>query len=187
PRARSAPPATSTWPACRSCINNLRSCGRRWRRSSTMSAPAASVSCRIRASSCTGRIQPVSAAIEAVEHLIAHRGGVRDAERSVREVSARGERRAVARVERVQPAPAPDAAQCAGNEDDRDAAVAPGQVLREATAHDDATVGGVERGESAATQRLPVVVVDRVRDALAAGGPYERAVPENSLRVEVHV
>src|SRR5438132_11516499 len=100
-----------------------------------MYGPVASASCRIRASSCTGRMQPVSAAIEAVEHLIAHRGGMRDAERSVRDVSARGERRAVARVERVQLTPASDTAQCAGNEDDRDAAVAPGQVFREATAH----------------------------------------------------
>ena len=54
PRAQNASTATSTRRGCRCCTSSSRSCRRRWRHSSTMCGPAASASCRIRASSCTG-------------------------------------------------------------------------------------------------------------------------------------
>src|SRR5207302_4361048 len=126
-------------------------------------------------------------AIEAIEDLVARGRSMRDAERIVRDGGARGERRAVAGVERVQLAPPSDTAQPSRDEGERDAASTPGQVVREATAHTYPPVGRVERGEAATAQRFPVVVVDRVRHAVGAGHPHERAVPEDDPRLEVDV
>src|SRR5439155_10149897 len=149
--------------------------------------PGAGGSCRIRASSCTARIQPVPATIEAVEELVTQGRSMGDAERSVRDGSARGEQRAVASVKGVELALAPDAAQRSLDDGQRDAAIAPRQVLGEATADAYAPVGRVERGKAAAVECFPVVVIDRVRYAVGAGCPHEGAVPEDDARLEVHV
>ena len=137
--------------ACQCCTRSLRPCRRRWRRSSTTCGPAASGSCRIGASSCTGdpdRMKAIPAAIEAVEHLIAQ--GRRHAR-----CRAKRRRSAALVVSRLPSfvsnryssprRPMPHSAPA--DVHDGDAAVAPRQVLRETTAHDDAPVGGVECGE----------------------------------------
>src|SRR5262245_27811228 len=64
-------------------------------------------------------------------------------------------------------------------------AVAPGDIVAEVTAHEDATVARVQRDESATAPSLPVVVVDGCGGSLASGCPDAPTVPFGERRLEI--
>jgi hypothetical protein len=88
-------------------------------------------------------------------------------------------------VEQMQLATAPDAARFAAHHDERDPTAAPCQVVAEAGGHDHIPGGKIERGQPAAPQLLPVVVVKAGATEHAAGGPQEPPVAREDGRQEI--
>ena len=116
-------------------------------------------------------MQPVPAPVEPIEDLVAHDRGVRDTERTSGEGIRAGPGVAAGGAVGVDLAGPADPADQPRADHHCGAPVSPGEVVPEAASDDGAPVGEVQRGEPAAAQLLPVVVIDPGDAEIGAGDP----------------
>src|SRR5262249_7692688 len=130
-------------------------------------------------------MEPVAAAIEAIENRVAHHRAVRDAERIRPEACGATPKGAALGAVDADLARPTDPADQPGGDHHPGPPAAPRRVVHEAAPDDGRAVGGIERSEPTPAQLLPVVVVDPGGTELGPGGPEDAPVPDERGGFEV--